>query len=79
VQGPGTETSDSIPAIIEGDADQPAALSKNEFVLPAWLVEEIGDGSSQTGAQRLYAFMERMKAQRGNQLAVNPDALSALA
>lgn len=71
VQGPGTETSDSIPAMIDGK--QPAALSKNEFVLPAWLVEEIGDGSPETGAQRLYAFMNQMKAKRS--ASTNPEAL----
>lgn len=40
IQGPGTETSDSIPAVIDGG--RPAALSDGEFVIPANVVRKKG-------------------------------------
>ena len=40
VQGPGTGTSDSIPAVIDGQ--QPAALSNGEYVIPADIVQKYG-------------------------------------
>lgn len=40
VQGPGTGTSDSIPAMIDGH--KPAALSTGEYVLPKDVVDEVG-------------------------------------
>ena len=40
LEGPGTGTSDSIPATIDGM--QPAALSKGEFVIPAHVVQRLG-------------------------------------
>jgi hypothetical protein len=38
--GPGTGTSDSIPAVIDGQ--RPAALSSGEFVIPAHVVRAKG-------------------------------------
>ena len=40
LEGPGTETSDSIPAVIDGA--RPAALSTGEFVIPAHIVRAKG-------------------------------------
>ena len=40
LEGPGTGTSDSIPAVIDGQ--QPAALSKDEFVFPAEVTKYYG-------------------------------------
>jgi len=40
IQGPGTGTSDSIPAVVDGQ--QPIAVSKGEFVVPADVVAELG-------------------------------------
>lgn len=40
LHGPGTGTSDSIPAVIDGS--KPAALSKGEFVIPAHVVHRLG-------------------------------------
>ena len=42
LEGPGTGRSDSIPAVIDGG--QPAALSDGEFVIPARIVSELGNG-----------------------------------
>lgn len=60
--GPGDGVSDSIPAEIQGG--QKAALAKGEFVIPARHVAELGNGSSEAGAQRLYQMMRRIEAKR---------------
>lgn len=62
LQGPGDGTSDSIPATI-GNA-QPARLADGEFVIDARTVSEIGNGSSNAGAKKLYAMMERVHRER---------------
>ena len=62
LRGPGDGVSDDIPAKI-GDT-QEARLADGEFVLPARIVSEIGNGSSEAGAQKLYAMMERIKKAR---------------
>lgn len=59
LKGPGDGVSDSIPAII-GDR-QPARLANEEFVVPARIVSEIGNGSSEAGAKELYKMMERVQ------------------
>ena len=63
--GMGDGMSDDIPTSIDGE--QPAALSENEFVIPADVVSHIGNGSSDAGAEQLYAMMDRIrKARTGN-------------
>lgn len=59
LKGPGTGQSDDIPATIEGE--QPARLARDEFVIPADVVSMLGDGSSDAGAERLYAMMDRIR------------------
>jgi hypothetical protein len=62
LRGPGDGVSDSIPATI-GDK-QPARLADGEFVVPARIVSEIGNGSSEAGARKLYAMMDRVQGAR---------------
>ena len=62
LRGPGDGVSDSIPATI-GDR-QPARLANNEFVIPARIVSEIGNGSTDAGAKRLYQMMDRIQNAR---------------
>lgn len=62
LRGPGDGVSDSIPATI-GDR-QPARLADGEFVVPARIVSEIGNGSSEAGARKLYAMMDRVQGAR---------------
>jgi hypothetical protein len=62
LRGPGDGVSDSIPASI-GDR-QPARLADGEFVVPARIVSEIGNGSTEAGARKLYAMMERIQNAR---------------
>jgi len=62
LRGPGDGVSDSIPATIGGK--QPARLADGEFVIPARIVSEIGNGSSEAGARKLYAMMDRIQNAR---------------
>lgn len=63
LKGPGDGVSDSIPATI--GKGQPARLADGEFVIPARIVSEIGNGSTDAGARKLYAMMDRVQAARG--------------
>jgi hypothetical protein len=62
LKGPGDGVSDSIPATIGGK--QPARLADGEFVIPARIVSEIGNGSTEAGAKKLYAMMDRVQKAR---------------
>jgi len=50
-EGPGTETSDSIPAM----------LSDGEFVMTAQAVRGAGDGDRREGAKRMYEMMDQFE------------------
>lgn len=63
LRGPGDGVSDSIPAVI--GHKQPARLADGEFVVPARIVSEIGNGSTEAGARKLYAMMDRVQKARG--------------
>lgn len=62
LKGPGDGVSDHIPAQI-GER-QPARLADGEFVVPARIVSELGNGSTDAGAKRLYAMMDRVQSKR---------------
>ena len=62
LKGPGDGVSDSIPAVI--GKRQPARLADGEFVVPARIVSELGNGSTEAGARKLYAMMERVQNSR---------------
>ena len=62
LRGPGDGVSDSIPAVI--GRKQPARLADGEFVVPARIVSEIGNGSTEAGARKLYAMMDRIQKAR---------------
>ena len=64
LKGPGDGVSDSIPATI-GAKQQPARLADGEFVVPARIVSELGNGSTEAGARKLYAMMDRVQKARG--------------
>jgi hypothetical protein len=63
LRGPGDGVSDSIPAMI--GKKQPARLADGEFVVPARIVSELGNGSTEAGARKLYAMMDRIQKARG--------------
>jgi hypothetical protein len=62
LRGPGDGVSDSIPATIGNR--QPARLADGEFVIPARIVSELGNGSTEAGARKLYAMMDRVQKAR---------------
>jgi hypothetical protein len=65
LKGPGDGMSDDIPAKI--GKRQPARLADGEFVVPADVVSGIGNGSTDAGAKRLYAMMDKVRqARTGN-------------
>jgi hypothetical protein len=64
LRGPGDGVSDSIPAMI--GKKQPARLADGEFVVPARIVSELGNGSTEAGARKLYAMMDRVQKARGS-------------
>jgi len=64
LRGPGDGVSDSIPATI--GHKQPARLADGEFVVPARIVSELGNGSTEAGARKLYAMMDKVQASRRN-------------
>jgi hypothetical protein len=62
VKGTGDGMSDSVPATIEGV--QEARLADGEFVIPADVVADIGNGSSGAGSKKLYDMMDRIRKAR---------------
>ncbi len=62
LKGPGDGMSDSIPAKI--GAKQPARLADGEFVVPADVVSGLGNGSTDAGARKLYAMMDKVRKSR---------------
>ena len=62
LRGPGDGVSDDIPAMI--GEKQPARLADGEFVIPARIVGELGNGSTEAGARKLYAMMDRIQENR---------------
>jgi hypothetical protein len=78
LKGPGDGVSDSIPATI-GRKRQPARLADGEFVIPARIVSELGNGSTEAGAKKLYAMMDRVQRARGKTTGKNKVAANSRA
>jgi hypothetical protein len=78
LKGPGDGVSDSIPATI-GEKQQPARLADGEFVVPARIVSELGNGSTEAGAKKLYAMMDRVQRARGKTTGKNKVAANSRA
>ena len=75
LRGPGDGVSDNIPATIAGK--QPARLADGEFVVPARIVSELGNGSTEAGAKRLYEMMDRVQKARRKTKNVAADTKAA--
>jgi hypothetical protein len=78
LKGPGDGVSDSIPATI-GQKQRPARLADGEFVVPARIVSELGNGSTDAGAKKLYAMMDRVQRARGKTTGKNKVAANSRA
>ena len=63
IEGPGTGTSDSIPAAIyqDGGRVQEAALSDGEFVMTEAAVRGAGNGDRDAGAAKMYQMMDQFE------------------
>jgi hypothetical protein len=70
VVGTGDGMSDSVPADIEGV--QEARLADGEFVIPADVVADIGNGSSDAGSKKLYDMMDRVRMARHDTTRTTP-------
>ena len=77
LKGPGDGVSDNIPATIGGK--QPARLADGEFVVPARIVSELGNGSTDAGARKLYSMMDRVQKARGKTVGKNRVATNSRA
>ena len=77
LRGPGDGVSDSIPASIGNK--RPARLADGEFVVPARIVSELGNGSTEAGARKLYAMMDRVQKARKKSIGKNRVAVNSRA
>jgi hypothetical protein len=75
LRGPGDGVSDSIPARI--GRKQPARLADGEFVVPARIVSELGNGSTEAGARQLYKMLDRIQAGRKKTVGKNKTAVNS--
>lgn len=62
LRGPGDGMSDDIIASINNK--QPARLADGEFVVPADVVSDLGNGSSNAGAMKLHEMMKNIRKKR---------------
>jgi len=61
----GDGMSDEIPFKVQGDpVIKNALLSRDEYVIPADVVSNLGNGSSDAGARRLYEMMDKVRTAR---------------
>ena len=59
IAGEGGGMDDSINGVM-GDQEK-VAVSQDEFIIPADVVSQLGDGSSNAGADKLYEMMDRVR------------------
>ena len=77
LRGPGDGVSDSIPATIGAHNPEPARLADGEFVVPARIVSELGNGSTEAGARKLYQMMDRIQKNRAHSVGNNKVAVNS--
>jgi hypothetical protein len=63
IKGPGNGMDDMATARM-ARGGQKVLLSNDEFIIPADVVSGLGDGSSEAGARKLYAMMDRVRKDR---------------
>lgn len=59
VSGPGSGVADLVPGSIDGRED--VRIASGEYVIPAWAVATLGDGSTEAGARVLDAMVARLR------------------
>lgn len=65
VSGPGSGVADLVPGSIDGRED--VRIASGEYVIPAWAVAALGDGSTEAGARILDAMVARLR-EEGSEL-----------
>jgi hypothetical protein len=63
VRGDGDGVSDSVPATIGGK--RPARIADGEYIFSPKAVKNVGNGSTEAGARKLYAMLDRVQKARG--------------
>jgi len=71
LQGAGDGVSDDIPATIADK--QPARLADGEYIVPSRIVSELGNGSTNAGAQRLDEMVQKIQSGRRKTMGKNKE------
>lgn len=72
VSGPGSGVADLVPGSIDGRED--VRIASGEYVIPAWAVAALGDGSTEAGARILDAMVSRLR-EAGSELIMGSEAI----
>jgi hypothetical protein len=72
VSGPGSGVADLVPGSIDGRED--VRIASGEYVIPAWAVAALGDGSTEAGAKVLDAMVARLR-EAGSELIMGTEPI----
>jgi hypothetical protein len=67
LRGPGDGRADDVPGLIDGT--EPVFLSSGEYVVPADVVKDIGEGNTDSGAQQLMSMVDEVRSVNNGRLA----------
>jgi len=73
VSGPGSGVADLVPGSIDGRED--VRIASGEYVIPAWAVATLGDGSTEAGAKVLDAMVARLR-EAGSELIMGSEPIN---
>jgi len=73
VSGPGSGVADLVPGSIDGRED--VRIASGEYVIPAWAVAALGDGSTEAGAKVLDAMVARLR-EEGSELIMGTEPIN---
>jgi hypothetical protein len=73
VSGPGSGVADLVPGTIDGRED--VRIASGEYVIPAWAVATLGDGSTEAGAKVLDAMVARLR-EEGSELIMGTEPIN---
>lgn len=73
VSGPGSGVADLVPGSIDGRED--VRIASGEYVVPAWAVATLGDGSTEAGAKVLDDMVARLR-EAGSELIMGTEPIA---
>ena len=73
VSGPGSGVADLVPGSIDGRED--VRIASGEYVIPAWAVAALGDGSTEAGAAVLDDMVKRLR-EAGSELIMGSEPIA---